>query len=177
MSAPELVQGTALEPTRLGAGKAACTPVVVTCNSARWIAAIHEYYRNCGLAPLFVVDSRSDDRTVAVLSERGAHYVLVRNGECRVEGLVGLIRDHVRTDWIIRFDDDECPSAELVAWLRRRSDGGGDAAGFVRRWVRFTPSGGLEYAALRSWDWRWRHITSERGEDRQFRLWHKDRVE
>lgn len=150
------------------------TVVVPTINSARWIADLHRYYSSIDVEPLYCVDSRSRDDTWAILQEVGARTISVASELRRVEALIVQLKDRVDTPWILRVDDDECPSAELIAWIRsRRIRWTHDVIAIVRRWLRFSAAGDLEFAASGSWDWR----RSQNGEDRQFRLYQKDAVD
>lgn len=36
----------------------------------------------------------------------------------RVESLIANFKDLVDTPWILRVDDDECPSKEVLDWIR-----------------------------------------------------------
>lgn len=157
----------------LGPAASAMTVVVPTINSAGWIRHILAYYRAVDLQPVFFVDTRSTDDCLAVLRGFGAHVEQVTGPEPRVEALLPAISDCTTTAWLLRVDDDEVPSRNLVGWLRSfdpRSSK--DVVGFARRWLRFVTETRLRYLASRKWDWR----RSVDGEDRQFRLFRKDGV-
>lgn len=147
------------------------TVVVPTCNSARWIAALAAYYRKAaGLAVLFALDARSADATRTKLDRLGENYIILHTPHQRVEAMVGMLRERVPTNWILRIDDDECPSPSLINWLNARDWDGPEAmVGLPRRWLRWQTPWLLEFCALKSWD---HHL----GEDRQIRLFRADRV-
>lgn len=149
------------------------TVVVPTLDSAGWIESLHAYYRSIDVDPLYCVDTRSQDETATILAEIGARTAAVSSEAPRVEALVVHFKDLVETPWILRVDDDECPSAELVAWIRQtRCRFLRNAVAIPRRWLRFMPNEALEYAGSTRWDW----ARSQNGEDRQFRLYRKNAV-
>jgi hypothetical protein len=165
----------------MAAAGTSVTVVVPTRNSARWIAHIHQYYLKIGVAPLYCVDARSSDDTASILSRLGARTETIVADANHVEALLPLISEVVETPWILRIDDDECPSRNLIRWVRRGGFSG--QVGIRRLWLRFMParrqwwwpsreSKYLEFAARDGWNWE----LSRNGEDRQFRLYRKDKV-
>ena len=102
------------EPFGVGMCKDAITVVVPTFNSASWIAELVQAYRDIGIDPLFAVDSRTTDNTVSVLAASDARFVCVASTEPRVEALMPALAASAPTTWILRFDDDELPSGELI---------------------------------------------------------------
>ncbi len=93
--------------------------IVPTRDGAEWIRPIAEAYRALGVRPLYLYDTRSADGTFAVLEDLGADVAPVTPTSDRVEGIISVSRDVVETEWVVRFDDDELPSAALIAWLDR----------------------------------------------------------
>jgi hypothetical protein len=159
------------------------TVVIPTLNSEKWIASLHDYYATVGLEPLYCLDDKTCDDTAGILTSLGARFTVVGTAIPRVEALVASFKDLVDTPWILRIDDDECPSRYMVEWLRAGSYRTMEpVVSFPRRWLRFAsvrrwwpPFGRcerLEFAARKAWD----SATSQNGEDRQFRLYQKDAV-
>ena len=149
------------------------TVVVPTINSARWIGRLHEYYQAIDVDPLYCVDTRTEDHTAGVLEDCKARRAFVTGKHRRVESLLAELHLHVNSEWILRVDDDECPSAEAMAWIREtRCDFAADTVSFPRKWLHCASNGQVLYRATRDWDSEY----SPRGEDRQFRLYRKDRV-
>ena len=105
------------EPFGVGMSQDAVTIVVPTYNSASWIAELVQAYRDIDVDPLFAVDSRTTDDTVAVLAGLEARFVTVASSVPRVEALMPAIVASASTRWILRLDDDELPSGELLRWL------------------------------------------------------------
>jgi hypothetical protein len=148
------------------------TVVVPTRNSSRWIAHIHAYYQKLGISPLYCVHSKSSDNTEAVLSRLGAIIERLEADANHLEPMLPMIRDMAGTPWVLRIDDDECPSRSLLNWISHHRKG---EVGFRRLWLRFAPGWlgeRLEYVATDAWNWKW----SPQGEDRQFRLYRGDLV-
>jgi hypothetical protein len=150
------------------------TVVIPTINSERWISHLHRYYQSIGVDPLYCIDRRTRDNTCNIISSLGARHAMVTGKEPRIESLILSFKNIVTTPWILRIDDDECPSKMLVDWIRGRGcEFSEDVVAFSRKWLRFTSPTKLEYAASRSWDWDCSHG----GEDRSFRLYRKDSVD
>jgi hypothetical protein len=103
------------------------------------------------------------------LKQANARVAMVSSEAPRVEDLIEKFKALVNTPWILRIDDDECPSRELVEWIMASGcDFDQESVSFPRRWLRFSSANKLEFAASASWD--------QKGEDRQFRLYCKDTV-
>jgi hypothetical protein len=96
--------------------------VVPTRDSAGWIRAFHDAYRRLGVDPFYLFDTRSRDATHAILQDLGAEMMPVTPGADRAEAMLPATLSVASGDWIVRFDDDELPSAALLAWLDRHLD-------------------------------------------------------
>ncbi|MEO8481095.1 MAG: glycosyltransferase [Acidobacteriota bacterium] len=95
------------------------TIVIPTKNSSGHIDLILEFYRQVGAQPVIFVDEASADDTYDVCRRSGFRTELVANPLGRVEGIIEAISWRCDTDWILRFDDDEVPSVDLL--LRARA--------------------------------------------------------
>jgi glycosyltransferase involved in cell wall biosynthesis len=94
--------------------------VVPTLNGARWLGQILAAYRKIGAEPLYVVDHRSDDGTEALLRSLGARVCIAHQDVLFIEdGIVEQFSRLVDRAWILRLDDDEFPSLELLKWAAR----------------------------------------------------------
>lgn len=150
--------------------------IVPTFNSARWILILLDRYRALGLEPLYCVDSRSTDMTEELLRASGADVKVVSFEPPRVEALVPQLADMTTDPWILRMDDDEIPSLEMVEWIAGDFSHSCACVGFVRRYLRLVDDSAIpgrvtlsvQYIASASW--------GQNGEDRQYRLYRKDRV-
>jgi glycosyltransferase involved in cell wall biosynthesis len=90
------------------------TIVIPTKNSSGHIDLILEFYRHVGVRPVVFVDEASVDDTYEVCLRSGFRTELVANPLGRVEGVIEQISMRCDTDWILRFDDDEVPSVDLL---------------------------------------------------------------
>jgi hypothetical protein len=110
--------------------------IVPVCNAAGWIEIIADGYQALRLDPLFIVDTNSTDDSLQRLTARNAR-VMVASGQApRVESLLYSVVPKLRSPWILRFDDDEIPSAALIGWVAANLHGlAAPAAGFPRQWV------------------------------------------
>jgi glycosyltransferase involved in cell wall biosynthesis len=94
--------------------------VIPTLNGARWLEPLLDAYRKFGVEPLYAVDDRSDDGSLALLRERGARIALIHQDGFHVEnGVFAQVSRLVDRDWILRLDDDEFPSRELLHWAEK----------------------------------------------------------
>jgi hypothetical protein len=124
-----------------------CRFVVVTKNSARWFGKILDRYEVLGVCPFVMLDQSSDDDTEQLLKGRNIEYANVFAALPRVEALIKLIPDHVRSEWVVRLDDDELPSRGLCDWLAARLPAlKKDVVGVQRRWIRLADNGRCEYS-------------------------------
>ncbi len=149
--------------------------VVPTRDSARRLPSFLLAYRSLGLRPLYMLDSRSTDDTAAVLRAAGADVVAVEPEVDRVEGMIGFIATMCRgTRWVLRLDDDEFPSAAMLAWIAANLGDTTRAIISFPRWPCLVGDDGVPcYATVEPFFWRW-----ERPDlcDPQPRLFRPDRV-
>lgn len=139
--------------------------IVAVCNAGRWLETICDGYADLNLNPLFVVDSRSSDRSLDILAARGHRVTAARGDHPRVESLLFALMPRLKNQWILRFDDDELPSRALIDWVGANlSRLEAPAVSFPRHWVApapFSPG----WVKSQAWDL-----------DRQFRLFATERV-
>jgi len=148
--------------------------IVPVCNAERWIGTILEAYDAMGLRPLFILDTRSADRTAEILAVRRARVLPATGRHARVESLLFTVVPSLRSPWLLRLDDDELPSRALLAWVAGNLHGlPTSVAGFPRQWVRRLEAGGwaTSFCAGAS-----RAAGGTAEEDRQHRLFRRDAV-
>lgn len=90
------------------------TTIIVTKDSAPHIGIVLDHYKRLGIAPRVFVDSKTTDNTLSVCRAAGARTEIVENPFGRVEPLIGKVAQLCDTDWILRFDDDELPSRQML---------------------------------------------------------------
>jgi hypothetical protein len=94
--------------------------VIPTRNGARWLRQFLLAYRKLGIEPLYIVDSRSEDETERLLRSEGARGLVFDATADFVEGgTLEFVSQRVEQNWIMRIDDDEFPSCELIHWARK----------------------------------------------------------
>ncbi len=91
--------------------------IVPVCNAAGWLDAICDGYDMLGLRPLFIVDSRSADRSLALLQRRTDRVFTAAGAQPFVESLLREIIPLLGSRWVLRMDDDELPSAAALRWI------------------------------------------------------------
>jgi glycosyltransferase involved in cell wall biosynthesis len=125
-----------------------CIP---TRDSARWIDIFLGEYRRIGVEPLYIVDSRSGDETLALLQKRGAETaVITPRGDFVEAGMIEAACAASNSEWILRMDDDEFPSAALLRWIENEGVNSIRAAWIVSRRDLFRQNGEIFYSRRRS---------------------------
>jgi len=121
--------------------------VVLTRNSALWIAKQATYFKRSHIDAVFYVDSRSVDHTISMLADAGATYCVHRTvGESPETGMYKILRDFPNR-WLLRLDDDEILSPLAYQDICTRLDDGllneQYCYSFPRRWVFWSDADGL----------------------------------
>lgn len=94
--------------------------VIPTRDSARWVGLFLDAYRHLGVEPLYIVDSRSKDATLDLLRDKGADLaVFTPWGDIVEAGMIAFGAGAAGTPWVLRLDDDEFPSRNLLSWIDR----------------------------------------------------------
>jgi hypothetical protein len=94
--------------------------IILTRDSARWIGHVLSAYRELGVEPLYIVDSRSKDKTLEILQALKADCIpFTPRGEIVEAGMIEFGSKAAGTEWVLRVDDDEFPSRELLDWVVR----------------------------------------------------------
>jgi hypothetical protein len=156
-------------PTRHFGSK--ITLVVPTIDSAAWIQSVVEFYDEIGIRPLYVVDSRTRDATREILAEAKQDWIKVAAAAPRVEAMLPGILGRVHTAWVLRLDDDELPSPELLRCCDEAVDRcEAPVWGFPRLCLRWEPGRPtLDYSTFLTFG-------PAADMDRQWRLFRPDRV-
>lgn len=142
--------------------------IVPTKNSQGWIGRIDGYYRRLGLDPLYVIDGRSSMAFKLFAISRLRRRLNVTPEQPRVEAMVAAIAERVRARWMLRLDDDEIPSREMINWISAKlATIEAPYVGFPRRWLALE---GDEVVFARN------PLFGQRGLDHQFRLFQRDAV-
>jgi glycosyltransferase involved in cell wall biosynthesis len=94
--------------------------VIPTLNGARWLGQMLDSYRAMGLEPIYAVDSRTADGTLDLLRARGAQVIPVHQSSSHIEnGIFEQISPYIKSEWVMRLDDDEFPTPGLVRWAQQ----------------------------------------------------------
>jgi hypothetical protein len=111
--------------------------IVPVCNAATWLPSILDAYEHLNLDPLFIVDQRSSDASLNILTQRSTRRILAPSGEQpTVESLLFPILHSLRSKYLLRLDDDELPSPSLLAWIRSNFHKVSEPAiALPRRWI------------------------------------------
>ncbi|MGP8231236.1 MAG: glycosyltransferase family 2 protein [Methylovirgula sp.] len=125
--------------------------VIPTLNGARWLGQLLDAYRKVGVEPLYAVDDRSDDGSLALLHGRGARIALIHQDGLHVEnGVFAQVSRFVDRDWILRLDDDEFPSRDLLKWAEKTRAPPDISSWWLPRVTLFQHKGGLKYSRIKT---------------------------
>jgi hypothetical protein len=120
---------------------------IPTRDSEKWISEFLDAYRQAGVEPLYIVDDRSCDRTLAILREKGAEVVeFLPSGNFAEAGMVEFGAKRAGTHWVLRLDDDEFPSQTLLHWMKDKANLAGYAAWSISRRELSLHDGALVYS-------------------------------
>jgi FkbM family methyltransferase len=161
----------ALAIDQVGAGLPPGIDIVVpVCNAEKWINAICDGYDALRLRPLFIVEARSSDNSLAILLGRNARAFSARGKRPYVESLLSGIIPYLSSSWILRLDDDELPSYAMLHWIADSiSHLQGTSVAFPRFWVHGNTHGVWEISDCRAIGGAW-------GADHQWRLFRPSAV-
>ncbi len=95
-----------------------CRRIIPTRDSAKWIGPRLAAYREIGVEPLYVLDARSADDTASILDSMGANVrVFTPTADFVEAGMLEFGSHAADSDWVLRLDDDEFPSKDLLRWV------------------------------------------------------------
>jgi peptidoglycan/xylan/chitin deacetylase (PgdA/CDA1 family)/SAM-dependent methyltransferase/GT2 family glycosyltransferase len=140
--------------------------VIPTVNSERWLGVFLEFYKSNEIRVVYAVDRRTSDGTRELIREYGFPLIEVQAEEERVEALLPSIGAQIAAPWILRLDDDELPTPNLLQFAAAVAAGDNIATyRFARANYRCNPlSGRLERSHFFAFG-------SDCGLDRQCRLY------
>jgi glycosyltransferase involved in cell wall biosynthesis len=115
--------------------------VVPTINSARYIDIMLRYYCENGIGVEVFVDSKSVDSTLEIVR---AYYPArsIGNESTRVGEIIEAMSIAAGSRWVLRLDDDELPSREMLAFVADAiAKDDADAYSFARHQCAVSQSG------------------------------------
>ena len=109
-----------------------------------------EFYRQHNVAPLFVVDARTIDNTRELIAAAGFSYLeFTPRGDYPEAGMLEFGANQAAVDWVLRLDDDELPSASLLAWAGSVGAKSQNQCWFISRRELFASEGKIFYSRSR----------------------------
>ncbi|MBU2768777.1 glycosyltransferase [Acidithiobacillus ferrivorans] len=134
--------------------------IVPTLNSAKYIGILLEMLAEHFSEVIVGIDSKTSDNTLNIVKMFPVKSVIVPNnlGHTAEHGMIEFITKECTNEWILRLDDDESISNQLIEFLRLQlNDITECCVGFHRKWCRVNQSR-LEWMALPDFgfDWQWR---------------------
>ncbi|RAI41818.1 glycosyltransferase, partial [Rhodoplanes roseus] len=125
--------------------------VIPTRDSARWIGLLLEAYRERGIEPLYILDTRSADATRDILTVMKADVISFTPAADYVEaGMIEFGSRAAQAEWVLRLDDDEFPSDALLDWVAGATTRSVRDGFYVSRRDLFRRDGRIVYNRRRS---------------------------
>lgn len=148
------------------------TVLIPTRQSARWIRPLLQHYLAHGVAPVILLDARTDDNTAEIIVSLGLTYFAVQHFTC-TEAAVSMAQDIVSTPWALFVHDDEMPSATLFERLSGPPPPDEvQSVAISRRWAWHEPGSTLTFGRSEKWADRALHP----GADHHWRLFRPQQV-
>jgi Glycosyl transferase family 2 len=117
--------------------------VIPTVNSERWLSSFLEFYKANRIRVVYAVDRRTSDGTRDLITKHGFPCIEVEAAEPRVEALLPAIAAQIAAPWILRLDDDELPTPNLLEFAANVAASDSIAAySFPRANYRCNPASG-----------------------------------
>jgi glycosyltransferase involved in cell wall biosynthesis len=91
--------------------------VLPTINSAGYIDIILKHYRALNIPAIVFVDNKTSDKTRAIVEQFAERVILISNPSTRVGGMIERMSTICRTSWVLRIDDDELPSRNMMDFI------------------------------------------------------------
>lgn len=133
--------------------------IVPTVNSEKYIGALIETLIINFSEIIIGIDKKTKDKTLEIVKKYPVKYIIITNESGHVEnGMIKKLSDACTNNWIIRLDDDESISNQLIEFINEKIQKiNVSCVGFHRKWCRINQSQ-LEWMALPdySYDWQWR---------------------
>lgn len=134
--------------------------IILTQNSEEYLAILLEFLRTYFSEIIVGVDRKSTQHTFDVAKKYTKKVFWIENQAGIVEDTIEQLVSHCSHDWVLRLDDDELISIQLIAFIRNYLPKlSVDAVGIHRKWCRVNLSTSqLEYSTnpVYSFDWQWR---------------------
>jgi FkbM family methyltransferase len=124
--------------------------IIPVCNASQYISFISDAWENTkwGIDPIFILDTRSSDKTEEILLDKKCTLVRGSGTKPCVESLLSNVLPNLEFRWLLRFDDDEFPSVEMLNWISNNlSTVKEPVVSFPRQWVGYQEGGGRWNAA------------------------------
>ena len=120
---------------------------IPTRDSANWLPLIVQFYKARHLSPLFIVDTRTVDGTRDIIRSAGLDFLeFSPRGDFPEAGMIEFGAQNCSTDWVLRLDDDELPSARLIAWAQEIAATSRNQCWFIPRKELFLDQGRVFYS-------------------------------
>jgi glycosyltransferase involved in cell wall biosynthesis len=140
---------------------------IPTINSAAYIDLILGYYAAVGLPVTVFVDRKTTDRTLSICKSLAKHVAEIMNPTWRVEYALPDISQRLGTPWILRLDDDELPSLQMLKFVAQViRENSADVVGFPR----------YQCDVSRTGDMFFHRLHDPFNIHRQWRLYRPDRI-
>jgi hypothetical protein len=106
--------------------------IIPTRGCSRWLPYFLNAYRSWGLEPTYAVDNGCEAATLRLLKDNNVSTIVIDSDQIpNGESIMPYLSKSIEEDYILRLDDDEFPTRELIGWANSIPDS--DYA-FVTSW-------------------------------------------
>lgn len=92
--------------------------VIPTRGCGKWLSLFLDEYERNNLSPLYLVDNTTDNETINILKSRSVDYLFIdQNNIANGESIMPYISKYIAEEYILRIDDDEYPTANLLSFV------------------------------------------------------------
>jgi glycosyltransferase involved in cell wall biosynthesis len=134
--------------------------IILTQNSEEYLAILLSFLTNFFSEIIVGVDKKSTRETFLVAEKYTPKLFWIENPAGFVENTIEQLVSHCSNDWVLRLDDDELISTQLINFIAKYLPTiSVDAVGIHRKWCRLNlASSSLEYSPnpIYGFDWQWR---------------------
>jgi hypothetical protein len=134
--------------------------IILTQHSEEYLAILLIFLTKFFSEIIVGVDKKSTEDTFRIAGKYTTKAFWVENPAGIVENAIEQLASHSSNDWILRLDDDELISTQLIDFIVKYLQSlSVDAIGIHRKWCRVNlTSSSLEYSInpIYGFDWQWR---------------------
>ena len=97
--------------------------IIPTRGCSKWLPYFLEAYRSWGLEPTYAVDNGCEPETLLLLKESNVNMIWIDSDQIpNGESIMPYLSKSISEDYVLRLDDDEFVTKELIKWVNSIPD-------------------------------------------------------